>query len=143
MKGTYALLIRLPERTTVKIGALGEITFNDGWYVYSGSAFGPGGFSRIDRHKELANGNKNTRHWHIDYFLGDTEAIITTVFRTPEKDIECNVAQGLPGTRVAEFGASDCNCASHMIHHTKREKLASVLRKAHETVQKEANVNQR
>lgn len=136
MKGTYALLIKLPELTTVKIGALGEITFNDGWYVYSGSAFGPGGFSRIDRHKELASGDKDTRHWHIDYFLGDTEARIATVFRTPKRDIECSVVQSLSGTRVAEFGASDCDCASHMIHHTKREKLASELREAHETVQK-------
>lgn len=114
MGGTYTLVITLDTSVTLEIGALGEWELQAGRYAYTGSAFGPGGFSRVDRHHELAAGERDTRHWHIDYLLGHSAASIETVVRTPEHDIECPVARALPDARVSGFGASDCDCVSHL-----------------------------
>ncbi len=70
MGGTYTLLIALAKPATIAVGALGECEFSAGRYAYTGSAFGPGGFSRVDRHREVASGDRDVRHWHIDYLLG-------------------------------------------------------------------------
>lgn len=51
MGGTYTLVIALPEPATIKVGALGEHGFPTGWYAHTGSAFGSGGLSRVDRHR--------------------------------------------------------------------------------------------
>ena len=41
--GTYALVLRVSAPTTLAVGQLGDITFSPGYYVYIGSAHGPGG----------------------------------------------------------------------------------------------------
>lgn len=112
--GTYGLVIERSESTTIQVGALGKLAFDRGTYVYVGSAFGPGGFARIDRHRELAAGDRSTRHWHIDYLLGDPGSTLTAVGTTPEEDRECTIARSLPGTPIEGFGASDCDCGSHL-----------------------------
>jgi len=38
MKGTYTLLIKVPKNIEVRIGRLGKINFNRGFYAYVGSA---------------------------------------------------------------------------------------------------------
>jgi len=49
--GTYALVLRLARATTIHVGALGAVDFAPGWYVYVGSALGPGGLAaRVNRH---------------------------------------------------------------------------------------------
>jgi len=68
--GTYTLVLELDRADSIEVGALGEHRFPAGWYAYTGSAFGTGGFARVDRHYELAAGERSTRHWHIDYLLG-------------------------------------------------------------------------
>ena len=72
--GTYTLLVELPECSTVEVGALGSLDLDAGWYAYTGSALGPGGFTRVQRHREMAVGERAARHWHVDYLLGDTAA---------------------------------------------------------------------
>jgi hypothetical protein len=62
--GTYTLLVELPEGTYLEIGALGTRTLDAGWYAYTGSALGSGGFSRVERHLELAAGERST---HLRY----------------------------------------------------------------------------
>lgn len=49
MSGTYVLLVDVPRAATLEVGALGQLEFAAGAYAYVGSAFGPGGFARIDR----------------------------------------------------------------------------------------------
>lgn len=129
--GTYSLLCHRRQTDELTIGALGPITFESGWYVYTGSAFGPGGFSRITRHHEIADGTRDTRHWHIDYLLGASETAIETVYVTPETDCECAVAQAVPGTRIAAFGASDCSCSSHLAYASTPESLRETLTELH------------
>ncbi|MDF9744735.1 GIY-YIG nuclease family protein [Natrinema salsiterrestre] len=115
MTGTYVLVIEVTEATTIEVGALGDRNFTPGTYAYVGSAFGPGGFARIDRHRELAAGDRETRHWHVDYLLGDPAARLETAITFPDADRECELAGSLPGTPVPDFGASNCDCGSHLL----------------------------
>ena len=115
--GSYVLVVAVAEPTTIEVGALGDREFTPGGYAYVGSAFGPGGLTRVDRHRELADGDRDTRHWHIDYLLGEDETRLATVETYPAEDIECALATAFADAGcepVAAFGASDCECGSHL-----------------------------
>ncbi|PSP74728.1 DUF123 domain-containing protein [Halobacteriales archaeon QS_3_64_16] len=130
-KGTYTLLIELEADTEIEVGALGHRDFPAGWYAYIGSALGTGGFSRIDRHQEVASGAHDVRHWHIDYLLGHPAARIDSVETSAGVDAECAVARALPGDRVVGFGASDCGCDSHLAYAAERAELSRVIENVH------------
>ena len=129
--GTYTLLVELPEAATVEVGALGERRFPAGWYAYTGSALGAGGFSRVDRHYELAAGERTARHWHVDYLLGHDGAHVRGDVRTPDADVECAVALALPDSPVEGFGASDCDCAAHLAFDEDGRRLRAAVSEAH------------
>ena len=115
--GSYVLVIAVESPTTIEVGALGDREFTAGGYAYVGSAFGPGGLSRVDRHRRVANGDHDTRHWHIDYLLGADSIRLATVETYPNEDIECALATAFADAGcepVAAFGASDCDCGSHL-----------------------------
>jgi Uri superfamily endonuclease len=130
--GTYSLLIRLENPTTIEVGALGERRFDSRYFVYTGSAFGPGGFARVDRHREIASGERTARHWHVDYLLGDPNATIDAVWISPGADRECTIASDLPGEPVPGFGASDCDCEAHLVGTDERATLADALDGLHD-----------
>ncbi len=115
MSGTYVLVIELSEGADIEIGALGTRSFRAGAYAYVGTAFGPGGFARIDRHRELARGERGVRHWHIDYLLGHDATRLESVITFPDVDRECELTDRLPGDRIGGFGASDCDCSAHLL----------------------------
>ena len=129
--GTYTLLIDLPAATTVDVGALGEQRLHAGGYAYTGSAFGTGGFSRVDRHARIARGEHDVRHWHVDYLLGAPESRLTEVVRSDGIDVECSVAERLPEGPIDGFGASDCGCRSHLTWTDEVESLAGRVERAH------------
>ncbi len=129
--GTYTLLIELPRSIELEIGALGTYDIPAGWYAYTGSAFGAGGFSRIDRHRRVAAGEHNVRHWHIDYLLGHPATTLTAVERQPEEDVECAVADALPESPVAGFGSSDCDCPAHLAYDADDKSLRAAIRTAY------------
>jgi endonuclease-3 len=112
--GTYTLVVELAHDAVPEVGALGEHALDRGWYAYTGSAFGTGGFARVERHRELAAGEREARHWHVDYLLGHPDASIREVVRSPGADVECAVARRLPVGPIEGFGASDCDCPSHL-----------------------------
>jgi len=130
-EGTYTLLIEVARDATVGVGALGDVAFPEGAYAYTGSAFGPGGFGRVDRHYELAAGDRETRHWHIDYLLGHDAAAIRGDVRTVGEDIECAVAAALPAGPTEGFGASDCACRSHLAYGDSMADIRSAVTAAH------------
>jgi Uri superfamily endonuclease len=130
-EGTYTLVVELAESATIAVGALGERDFRPGWYAYTGSAFGPGGFARVERHRELAAGERDARHWHVDYLLGHPGAAVESVVRTPGADVECAVSRRLDGDRVSGFGASDCDCDSHLVYSPDRAGLVWSVEQAH------------
>lgn len=130
--GTYTLVIELSEAAGIEIGALGPKHFDSGWYAYVGSALGSGGFARIDRHRELAAGERETRHWHIDYLLGHPDSRLDSVVKTSSVDRECPVAKSLETPAVPEFGCSDCRCETHLFFELRRAELVGAVERAHE-----------
>ncbi|WP_276254582.1 GIY-YIG nuclease family protein [Halomontanus rarus] len=105
----------LGPETEIDVGALGSIAFDSGRYAYVGSAFGPGGFARVDRHREMARGDREKRHWHVDYVLGHPGVSLEMIARFPDDDRECHLAEALPGEPVSGVGASDCDCPAHLL----------------------------
>ena len=134
--GTYTLLLELERAASVEFGALGERDLEPGWYAYTGSALGPGGFARVERHRELAAGERDVRHWHVDSLLGHEHARLHDDVRTPGLEAECEVAGAIAAADgldpVAGVGASDCECASHLAYATDASLLAAVVSTAHE-----------
>ena len=128
-KGTYTLILRLREGRKLKIGALGEIYFDEGYYAYTGSALGPGGFARVGRHRDVAAGRNRTKQWHIDYLLPYAEIVDTVT--SPR--LECGVAAAIDRqlARVAGFGCSDCACPSHLHYSRDLDVMLRVVRQAH------------
>ncbi len=65
-KGTYVLVMHVPELKRIEIGRLGTFDIRPGFYAYVGSAFGAGGLrARLGHHIESVA----TPHWHIDYLM--------------------------------------------------------------------------
>lgn len=116
-RGTYSLLVWVADPATVTVGALGEISFEPGWYAYAGSAMGPGGFARLARHREVAAGARDVRHWHLDYLLGHEAAVVAADARTAGVEGECALAATAGGEPVPGFGCSDCDCTAHLHRH--------------------------
>lgn len=141
--GTYTLVLERHRGGPIEVGALGERSFPSGWYAYTGSALGSGGFSRIDRHRAVAAGENDTRHWHVDYLLGDAVTAIDRVVTTTA-DAECTVASAVDGPtadgfgRVADFGCSDCDCHSHLAYHERRDRLLHAVSEAHDAIRDDA-----
>lgn len=124
-KGTYSLLLKVGEQIELEVGALGMVEFPSGYYSYTGSAFGPGGFARINRHRSVHTGENSTRHWHIDYLLPHAE--ILDVFQATGVDAECEIAGRIPGDPIPEFGVSDCSCISHLRYTPEKHRLEAAL----------------
>lgn len=129
--GTYVLLLAVESQFDLVVGSLGRVTFPAGWAAYVGSATGPGGFARIDRHRRVAAGTNDTRHWHIDYLLGHDHVTIADVIRFPGESIECTVAANLPTGIVPGFGCSDCGCRTHLFAAGDRTTLTKPLDAIH------------
>lgn len=111
MKGVYTVYFKLEEEKVIKCGALGEINFPAGRYVYVGSAMNSLE-SRIHRHFH----SQKNKHWHIDYFSEEAEPESTFFVFTEDSSLECLLADFFSENAepVDGFGASDCNCSSHL-----------------------------
>lgn len=114
--GTYALILRSDARTRVQIGRWRPIDVEPGYYVYVGSAFGPGGVrARVLRHCRGAK----VKHWHIDFLREFAHPLGAWYSHEPEH-LEHRWAQilyDIPGfSPVQGFGCSDCRCFSHLYH---------------------------
>lgn len=130
--GTYTLCLELPRAVDIGVGALGELRFPAGAYAYTGSALGSGGFARVDRHRRVAAGDHDTRHWHVDYLTGHPETALVTVVTSDGVDAECAVADRLPAGPIPGFGASDCDCRSHLAAADRVATLVDAVESAHE-----------
>lgn len=131
-RGTYSLIVDVRTAATTVVGALGELTVQPGWYAYAGSALGAGGFARIDRHRSVARGDRDTRHWHVDSLLGLESAAVETSVRTADVDGECAVAAATDAKPIPGFGASDCSTHLHYAPH--RDELLGEVESAHHTL---------
>lgn len=134
MPGTYTLLVRLTAQARIRFGATGDRDLEAGWYAYTGSAHGPGGFARVDRHRRVAAGEHDVRHWHIDYLLGHPGTVIDDVERSPGADAECRIAAGIGLEPVPGIGATDCDCDTHLAYAPDRDPLRAAVTGAHRAV---------
>jgi Uri superfamily endonuclease len=124
--GTYALVLSSAGNGTIRVGRLGELALRPGFYVYVGSAFGPGGLrARITRHMKRV---KRLR-WHVDYLRAVSEPMEAWFTSEPNRR-ECEWAEALrlmPGAEVplAGFGSSDCRCRSHLFFFRRRPTVSA------------------
>ena len=122
--GTYALLLASTATRCLCIGQLGSLALRPGWYVYIGSAFGPGGVgARLAHHRKRAA----RPHWHVDYLRLHTrlERVWFTQDPARREHQWAQVMQQLPGAEMPRhgFGSSDCTCASHLVYFVRRPSL--------------------
>ncbi|MDM7933754.1 MAG: GIY-YIG nuclease family protein [Methanothrix sp.] len=113
--GIYSLVLELERGRGIEVGSLGMLSLSRGYYVYTGSARGPGGLKRVDRHLQIIQGRREARRWHIDHLLPFTSLQVAFVTRT-SRDLECIIARAIGESleAVGGFGCSDCRCGSHL-----------------------------
>jgi len=119
--GTYALLLSSATNAVIRVGRFGDLHLQPGFYVYVGSALGPGGVrARIAHHNRPAE----RPHWHIDY-LRPKMTLEGAWLRYGRKSLECQWARRFAAMLGASmpmpgFGSSDCDCESHLFLLGKR-----------------------
>ena len=113
--GTYLLILKLDQESEIRVGKNRIHIFQPGWYLYLGSAFGPGGLqARLRRHIK----RKKNNFWHIDYLRSESD-LIEVWFQVPPEPNEHQIAAWLSSrdritTPIPGFGSSDCTCESHL-----------------------------
>ncbi|GBF27080.1 hypothetical protein MnTg02_02125 [bacterium MnTg02] len=112
--GAYILALEIEKAFTLAIRTLPKPRLRAGYYLYCGSANGPGGLrARIGRHFR----KRKSRHWHIDRL---TERATNRAALILPRGDECALAHLIGGranmqTPVPGFGATDCRqCESHL-----------------------------
>ena len=136
--GTYVLVLSSRSTYVIQIGKLGALQLRSGFYVYVGSALGPGGVRA-----RLAHHLKPPRrpHWHIDY-LKDHTSVKEVWYRLDTRRLEHVWADHIRLTEGASvplvgFGSTDCRCESHLFFFERRpsrERFRQVLGKGIRTV---------
>lgn len=134
MGGTYTLLLELDTPARITFGAAGDRHLDAGWYAYTGSALGNGGFARVDRHRRVAVGDRDVRHWHVDSLLGHDLVRLDSDVRSPGVEAECPIATRIASVAdpVSGIGATDCDCDSHLAFARSPSVLRESVRQAHE-----------
>ncbi|WP_304242019.1 DNA/RNA nuclease SfsA, partial [Gracilinema caldarium] len=113
-RGSYLVVLELPDSVQVDVGSLGPVSFKAGWYVYSGSAQ-KNLTQRIGRHLRHV---RKQPHWHLDYLTPHAGKIVGLPIASYE-NLECELAAELEkigGTGVPRFGSTDCICDSHLFY---------------------------
>jgi len=128
--GTYALVLASTKAAPIRVGRLGTLQLEPGFYVYVGSAHGPGGLRA-----RLANHLKpSTRpHWHVDYLRAHANPV-EVWYANDRNRWECRWAACLGRMRGASvplkgFGSSDCQCESHLFFFKSRPSKAAFARR--------------
>jgi Uri superfamily endonuclease len=114
--GTYAVIFSSQSKAKVRFGRWGQLDLVSGYYVYVGSAFGPGGVqARVSRHCRKIK----PKHWHIDYVLEFLQPVGVWCSYESER-LEHRWAQAFADissmSSVQGFGCSDCKCNSHLFN---------------------------
>ncbi len=115
--GIYQLLIQVGAPLEMRVGALGQVHFVAGFYVYTGS-MRRGLSHRLRRHRA----REKPLRWHIDYLTTRAPVVAQAVWPvdgTPDQ--ECRTHQRLAALPsvvepVPGFGSSDCRCRSHLAY---------------------------
>jgi len=111
------LVLHIRSPLSLKVGSLGLVRFDSGYYFYVGSARGPGGLSgRVRRHM---CGPRRVR-WHIDYLTSNeyVERVAVAIAVTLGDLEEVLARELLRGycirPAVRGFGCSDRRSETHL-----------------------------
>jgi len=121
MKGIYVLLISVTKDISIEVGALGIRDFQEGLYVYVGSAQN-NLEKRVKRHLRKTK----RKFWHIDYLLTNRQVkVVRVLYKEAGRLQECRVADKIcrVATPMNGFGSSDCTCRSHLFRIRSRDDL--------------------
>ena len=128
--GTYALIFSASIKGLIAVGKIGTLQLHPGFYVYIGSAFGPGGLkARIAHHRR-----KTARpHWHIDY-LAPALVLDEIWYTLDSAHREHQWADTIGSFKrasvsLAGFGSSDCGCASHLFFFSRKPAIVTFRKK--------------
>jgi len=115
-KGAYALILCLAtDLDWQRIHS--QHCFGAGYYIYAGSANGPGGLrARLRRHFR----REKQAHWHVDELTMAAAHIMAVAV---PGGTECDIVARLQAApyfshALAGFGSSDCTtCCSHLLEY--------------------------
>ncbi len=131
MKGIYVLLLKIEKEKNIKVGNMGEITFEKAYYAYVGSAMS--GIHRLKRHiKNLKKGNVKNKHWHIDFIIPYCrfKGWFFTECSNPGKEKDLAIFLSKKLDYVEGFGASDSPAPSHLFKESNFKRLKNKLTEA-------------
>ncbi|MES0327741.1 MAG: GIY-YIG nuclease family protein, partial [Gammaproteobacteria bacterium] len=129
-KGTYIVLLKSEQSKNIQIGKLAQLEIRKGYYIYIGSALGPGGvLARLKHHSKISR----KPHWHLDYLRAETEFYQAYALLSLDRK-ECEWAVFMAQlAEVSEpmegFGSSDCNCNTHLFYCSSMVKAVRAIRK--------------
>ena len=113
--GVYVAVFLLRRGREAVVGALGRRRFPAGWYFYVGSAQ-----RRLPQRLRRHGRQRKVHHWHIDYLAAHARLLGALVVAGP-KACECRLARELARRYAGPcpgFGASDCDCPTHLFHRS-------------------------
>ena len=122
--GTYALVLSSSSQKIICIGKFGKLKIQKGYYIYVGSALGPGGLkARIKYHNRLST----KPHWHIDYLKPFVEIKeVWYSYDTHRNEHNWStIFITLPDAFIPlkGFGSSDYKCRTHLFYFNKKPSL--------------------
>jgi Uri superfamily endonuclease len=127
--GTYALVLLSTKAAPIQVGKLGRLQLQPGFYVYIGSAHGPGGLRARVAHHLKPTGRP---HWHVDYLRAHTK--LQEVWLCYDRILwehqwaHCLGLQRGASVPLAGFGSSDCLCGSHLFFFRSRPSRTAFAR---------------
>lgn len=111
LKGSYLLVLEIQSATQIRIGKLGSIQFDSGYYIYTGS-----GMNSLEKRLKRHFTDNKKLWWHIDYLTINAQPLYALAI--PHKKLECSLAGEISAifSQVKGFGCSDCKCTSHLFY---------------------------
>lgn len=117
LSGTYLLIMQSEARQQIEVGRLGLMQLDVGYYLYVGSAFGPGGVRARAKHHMAISARPR---WHIDYLrrVCELKAVWCCYDEVHREHQWVTLLESQPGLTIgmAGFGASDHPGKSHLFY---------------------------
>jgi Uri superfamily endonuclease len=138
--GTYVVVLSPRATGIVRVGRLGRLRLQSGFYVYVGSAHASGARGRLRHHLELSS----RPHWHIDYLRRHTSLeevwyCYDGISREHQWAL-CLGTQAGASIPLAGFGTSDCQCEPHLYFFRSRPSRKVFVRSLRTSDQKHPQV---
>jgi Uri superfamily endonuclease len=115
------LILESSSSAVIIVGRKGSLALQPGFYLYIGSALGPGGLrARVSRHAD----RDKKKHWHIDYLRPHLclRAVCFSVCSERLEDVWSEQVGAWPEADVPMkgFGASDRQLGTHLYYFQER-----------------------